>query len=290
MFGSLVILYLFLGGFGAGILCVTALWSLAFHRTTMRSHMQTDAFDALKARCYGVGFVVLCLAALCLLFDLGRPELAYLLFIRPTPSILSFGSFVLLASLLVSGFLAVANLLYVPFVHAAARKVAEVLCVAVSLCMMVYTGVYVACVEAVSLWNNIAIPALFAFSSLSAGLSAVFIVVPFTRDAALLDGWTTMLHRVHAGVLVCELIALAAFAFIAVSDPFAQGSLALLLGSEGFGGWFWVGVVGMGLLLPLVVEVLMAFMGRLLYLLPIDVLCIAGGLILRFCVVWSGMH
>ncbi|MFR4804669.1 MAG: hypothetical protein ACLT98_15930 [Eggerthellaceae bacterium] len=40
----------------------------------------------MKARCYGIGFVMLCLAALYLLLDLGRPELAFLL-TRPTLSI-----------------------------------------------------------------------------------------------------------------------------------------------------------------------------------------------------------
>ena len=121
MLGTLVVLYLFLGGCGAGVMFVTAAWSLAFHRT----QEQTAAFGDLKARCNGIGFVMLCLAALCLLLDLGRPELAFLLFTRPTLSILSFGSFTLLASILVSGFLAVANLMYVPFVRAGARKAAE---------------------------------------------------------------------------------------------------------------------------------------------------------------------
>lgn len=93
MLGTLVVLYLFLGGCGAGVMFVTAAWSLAFHRTRTRTQEQTAAFGDLKARCYGIGFVMLCLAALCLLLDLGRPELAFLLFTRPTLSILSFGSF-----------------------------------------------------------------------------------------------------------------------------------------------------------------------------------------------------
>lgn len=290
MLGTFVILYLFLGGCGAGVLCVTALWSLAFHGTTSRSQAQTESFGALKARCYGIGFAMLCLAALCLLLDLGRPELFFLLFTRPTWSILSFGSFVLLASLLVSGFLAASNMLYMPSIRAAARKIAEVACVVVSIGMMTYTGIYVACVEAVALWNNLAIPALFAFSSLSAGLSTVFLVVPFVQGVQLLEGWTTALHRVHLGVLCLESVALAAFVAAAAVDPFAEGSMRILLGGEGLGAWFLVGVVGMGLALPLGVEAFMALSKRSLRLLPVDALCIVGGLILRFCVVWSGMH
>ena len=69
MLGTLVVLYLFLGGCGAGVMFVTAAWSLAFHRTRTRTQEQTAAFGDLKARCYGIGFVMLCLAALCLLLS-----------------------------------------------------------------------------------------------------------------------------------------------------------------------------------------------------------------------------
>ncbi len=289
MLGTLVVVYLFLGGCGAGVMCATSLWSLVFHRSMGRSLAQTRAFDCLKARCYVAGFAALCMAALCLLLDLGRPQFAFLLFTQPTTSILSFGSFVLLASLLVGGFLAAANLLYLPAVHALARKVAEAACVVLSVCLMVYTGVYVACVEAVPLWNNVAIPALFALSSASAGLSTVFIAAPFVRDWRLLERWLTALHRVHLGVLALEAVTLGAFLLVAYVDPYAGESLALLF-EGGLGGWFVVGVVGMGIAAPLAVEAFMAVTRRAMVLLPIDVLCIIGGLALRFCVIWSGMH
>ena len=290
MLGTLVIVYLFLGGCGAGVLCAAATWSLAFHRSLDRTLDQTHAFESLRARCYVAGFAMLCLAALCLLLDLGRPDHAYLLFTQPTTSILSFGSYMLLASLVVGGFLVVANLFYLPRVPALARKVAEVACIVASSCMMVYTGVYVACVEAVPLWNNVAIPALFALSSVSSGLSAVFVAAPFVRDWWLLDRWIALLHRAHLWVLVAEAAALAAFVLAAYTSPSAGESLELLLGGGAFGGWFVVVAVGMGVLVPLAVEALMAVSDRALRLLPVDVLCILGGLALRFCVIWSGMH
>lgn len=290
MFGTLVVLYLFLGGCGAGIMLVTAAWSLAFHRSARRTQVQTNAFDDLKARCFGAGFVVLCLAALCLLLDLGRPDRAFMLFTRPTLSILTFGSFTLLANLLVGAFLTAANLLYLPHVHARARKAAEVVCIAASLLMMGYTGVYVASIEAVALWFNVAVPALFVLSSLSAGFSAVFILGSFARDAHLLKAWTLRLHRDHLVVLALEAAALVAFLALAFADPFAHASLGLLLDPNGLGPWFVIGLCALGLAVPLVAEAYQALARSVLRLLPVDVLCILGGLILRFCVVWSGMH
>lgn len=290
MLGTLVVFYLFLGGCGAGVMGAVALWSLAFHRTRIRTRAQTAAFEDLRARCYLAGFAMLAVAALCLLLDLGRPELFYLLFARPTSSILTFGSFTLAASLTVGAFLVAANVLYLPLVHAVARRVAEALCVVASACMMLYTGVYVASVVAVPLWNNVAVPALFALSSLSSGLSVVFIVLPFVRDERLLDGWAVLLHRAHLGVIALELLAFATFFAGVLTDPFAGDSLGVLLDRDGFGGWLFVGAVGAGMLLPGAVEAYQAASRRMLRVLPVDGLCIAGGLALRFCIIWSGSH
>ena len=64
----------------------------------------------------------------------------------------------------------------------------------------------------------------------------------------------------------------------------------ILFDPSGLGPWFVVGLVGLGLLVPLAVEVFVTVTKRLVRALPVDLLCIAGGLVLRLCVVWSGMH
>ena len=74
MVGSFVVLYLFLGGCGAAVVLVAAIWSLLFGRTRTRTAEQTRAFTALRARLFAAGLVLLVLGSLCLLLDLGRPE------------------------------------------------------------------------------------------------------------------------------------------------------------------------------------------------------------------------
>ena len=155
-------------------------------------------------------------------------------------------------------------------------QAAEAACLAVSLCMMAYTGVYVGWIEAVALWNNAATPALFALSSLSAGVSTVFVIAPFVRDVTRLSGWMLLLHRVHLAVLVLELVMLAGFVAFGFSNPFARESLAILFDPSGLGPWFVVGLVGLGLLVPLAVEVFVTVTKRLVRALPVDLLCIAG--------------
>ena len=120
-------------------------------------------------------------AALFLLLDLGRPQLFWLLFVRPTGSLLSLGAFLLSATLLVALLLLV-DVAVRPLVGSKARKATEVVLCALSLGVMVYTGLYMACMESVPLWNNPALPVLFAFSSLSSGLSCVLVLLPFMPD------------------------------------------------------------------------------------------------------------
>ena len=100
MLGTFVVLYLFLGGCGAAALFVTAVWSLLFHRTETRTFQQSRAFWDLAGKLYLASFGLLALSAFCLLLDLGSPHRFFLLFLRPTASLLSVGSFVLLAALL----------------------------------------------------------------------------------------------------------------------------------------------------------------------------------------------
>lgn len=145
--------------------------------------------------------------------------------------------------------------------------------------MMAYTGVYVGWIEAVALWNNAATPALPRCRRCRRASRRCSWIAPFVRDVTRLSGWMLLLlHRVHLAVLVLELVMLAGFVF-GFSNPFARESLAILFDPSGLGPWFVVGLVGLGLLVPLAVEVFVAVTKRLVRALP-DLLCIAGGLVL----------
>lgn len=290
MLGSFVVLYLFLGGCGAGVLLVAAAWSLLFRRTRTRSRAQSRAFDGLAGTLAAIAFVMLAVSAFCLLLDLGRPQWFFLLFTRPTPSLLTFGSFVLLASLAVSGALAVAHLMAPRPVPGPLRAALEAAAVALALALMVYTGLYMALMEAVPLWNNAALPVLLALSSASSGVAVVLLAVPFVRDGALLAGWTEALRSVHRAVLVLEAVALAAFLGLALAGPFARPALTALLAPEGAGPWFVVGFAGLGVAVPLAAEGVRALLKVPATLQVVEVLCVLGGLILRFCLVAAGSH
>ena len=196
----------------------------------------------------------------------------------------------MLASLAVSGTLAAAHLIAPRAALGPLRTVLEGAAVVLALALMVYTGLYMALMEAVPLWNNAALPVLLALSSASSGVAVVLLAVPFVRDSALLGGWTEALRRVHRVVLLLEAGALVAFLALALAGPFARPALAVLLAPEGAGPWFAVGFAGLGVIVPLAAEGARALLRVPATLQVVEVLCVLGGLILRFCLVAAGSH
>lgn len=283
--GAFVILYLFLGGCGAAVLLVAAWWSLAVRNLPGGTVGFEDPFRSARFWALVTGLLMLGVAALFLLLDLGRPQLFWLLFVRPTSSLLSLGAFLLSATLLVALFL-LAGAVMRPLASLTVRKVAEGLLCALSLGVMVYTGLYMACLESVPLWNNLALPALFALSSLSSGLSCMLVLTAFVPDSFRLEGAVRRLHCIHGAVLALEAATLAIFLVLAWQDVFARPGIAALLSLEGLGQWFFAGFLAAGLAVPLAAEAA-CVLGRISAAIPAEFLCVLGGLVLRFCVVFA---
>lgn len=289
MFGMLVIMYLFLGGASAGACFVMSLWSLVFHRNDdRRSPRLRLAFKALLGRCYGICFVLLVVAVLCLVWDLGSPSRALLLFTRAQPTILTLGAFSLAAELLIVLALATTNLFGLPRLVGRAKKAVEVLCCLCSCVVMAYTGLLLAD-SAIPLWSTWTLVALFFFSALSTGVSTVLLIDYFTQGQTLLLRSVKPLQKAHVACLVLEAIALALFLQSAFSNPQAQQSIALLLEPDMLANGV-VGVLGMGLAVPLVLETASLLRKESRSIPVSDVVCLIGGLVLRYCVVMCGAH
>lgn len=291
MFGPFVVLYLFLGGCSAGMLFATSVWSFLFHRGLDRTHSQTDAFHALRNRCFAVGFVLACLAAFCLLADLGRPDRFILLFLRPSStSVIAFGTFVLAGLVIVSGFLAVVDNGYVPFVSSRVKAAAEVACAILSLAVMTYTGVYLESTKAVAFWDTPLVPMLFVASAMSIGMAAVSVIAAFMRDSWRIELGLLRLRGAHIAVLVSEMLLLAAFLVVSSSGRGAAPESLSLLFSDELRLWFVGGVCAAGLAIPIASEVTCAFVRRVRAFPLADAFCLFGGYALRYCLVAAGLH
>lgn len=292
MFSAFVIVYLFLGGFGSGLLLIAAFASLVFHCALDCNEIEVAAFDEWRNRCFLWGFVIVSCGALCLLLDLGKPERFVMLFVRPSSvSVLAYGTMFLTALIACSGFLVFTNFfagrVRIPIV---ARRVGEIACVLLSTAVMAYTGVYLMSTQAVAFWTSPLIVALFVASALSMGFSGCVFAGSLLRDTWMLEGANAALRWGHIVVLAIETCLLASFLAGAMNRGGRAADSCMLLFSGDLEVWFLGGVVMCGLLIPLIREIAPASLRQADTLPVSDVLCVFGGLALRLCLVSAGLH
>lgn len=290
MLSSLIVLYLFLGGLGAGIVFIEVTWSMVvkYSGTSIVSLV-----PYVRQRSIGllVGCALLVLGGVCLVFDLERPDRALFVLFRPTLSILSVGSYMLVIAAVLAALLSWRSYKgKTSFESMRCYLGVAVLTLLFCFGVMAYTGIYLESIKAVAVWNSPLLPLVFITSSLSCSCAAVFIITMFVEDGwhlrKQLHGW----HGFHLVVLAVELIALVVYVFVMALAPSAQESVELLLSPSAYGLWFVGGLGLLGLVVPLCVEVFEFFVNNEQAFPAAHVLCILGGFLLRFCLVSVGLH
>lgn len=303
-FGEFVMVYLFLGGTAAcsfAVLSATELYRAFFPMNGQRLSRALSGCDGCRARSatqrritqagYSVTFAMLVVGMLCLLADLGRPEAFYLLFLYPTASFVSIGTFAItLFATCVTLALAESVLALGP-VWQKVALVAKALGAVLSVIVMVYTGMLLEHVVAVSLWRSAWLPILFLLSALSCGCAVVLLCTCWCEGGAGVRAWVHGLALFDAGVILLEAIAAVACA-ITVNAASVDRPFDVLLAGEQAGA-FWLGFMGCGILAPLAIEtsVLLARRDhRSSVVAGLAMLVLVGGFSLRFVLVRAGIQ
>lgn len=270
-----IAIYLFLGGLGGGILALTWILDLVFG---VASLFVASVF---------IGVLCLGLGCFFLVFELGQPPVFWRVFTTAT-AIIKWGA-VLLSVAMIAAFIYVVSFLgwgwtdmFIP-----ARGACLALAGITGACVMIYTGVLLASLKAHSFWSTPALPVLFTVSALSTASAAMALsmgVWPLVTEPVVLAVMHEFLHMADMCFVIVELVVLLIYVLLllgagnvvakGVAQRWVAGKTAPL---------FWGGMVGVGLVLPLVCY----FAGGVLasYVAPILVLC--GGVLLRFLVVYS---
>lgn len=98
MFSDLVILYLFLGGAGAGLLVIlSTLEALRFVGASSARWISATVWipSAFFRMAWPVSFVILSMAILALIADLGRPDRLFAFVLHPRLSVMTIGAYAL---------------------------------------------------------------------------------------------------------------------------------------------------------------------------------------------------
>jgi protein NrfD len=151
---------------------------------------------------------------------------------------------------------------------------------ALGILLGVYTGVLLSAFGARPLWNSAILAPLFLVSGLSTAAAFVHMTARNAEERVLLA-------RADNGFLTAELAILSLFLVGLLSSTGVHIASAQLLLTGSFAPAFWVGVVGLGIGIPLFIQAL-AVTHRIRHTPIAPVLVIAGGLVLRFVIVNAG--
>jgi protein NrfD len=226
---------------------------------------------------FGVPAVLL--GSLLLTLELGQPLRFWHLFSQfSTLSPMSIGSWLLLAWGIIG------TIMLVLWLLGKLERVIEVLSwinLILSVLLIAYTGVLLSATNQ-PLWSKTwLLPALFVVTSISRGIAFLTMVVLMKKRTSART--LAFLGRSDVTLYVFDLITLVAFLI-------ALGSARKVIATGILGFFLWVGVVLMGILVPLAVGVTATVRGRdggLVSLLA-ALWAIVGGLILRDVIVLGG--
>jgi formate-dependent nitrite reductase membrane component NrfD len=277
--------YLFLGGLVAGMMAING-WFLFADR-----HRREGTVLAVLP---GLGLVLLSLGMLALFLDLEHKPYVLRLYATFEPaSPMSWGSWILVA---VYPALLGALLLRLPAslcglpglaglsgrLRADPRVVRGIAAANLVLggLLGIYTGILLSALGARPLWNSAVLGPLFLASGLSSAAALVHLV---TRDR----GESELLARADNRFLQAEVVLIVLFLVgLLTATQVHLHAVGLLLGGP-FTAVFWVGVVGLGILVPLFIQTL-AVGHRIRHTPVAPLLVLAGGLLLRIVIVTAG--
>jgi len=313
--GVLVVNYLYLAGISAG----------AFAISSLATYLGLEKYEALaRLGAYVAPFPVIVGVSM-LLLDLGRPLAFYHLFTTvQLTSPMSIGTWLLTFFISIS---LVYFFLWLPAkwrdkikfpvpgkslfrysewrslrmpVIRQAQRIFAALGFPISLGVGIYTGILLGAISARPFWNTPMVAQLFLFSALSSGTAAVIFVCCVTQSRT--DRPTFLAEKQLILSLDFVFITLEIFMIIpfilhsSLSTWSAAKSLHLILGGP-YTVTFWLGVVILGLLVPLVIEVIELMPLTLrrgevhhnrFVTLVVVALILVGGFLLRYVFVYAG--
>ncbi len=272
--GALVITALFLTGTGSGLFLL--------------------ALPAGFALGMAVGVVLVMSGSLCLLLDLSRRLAAWRMIARPQSSWVSRGV-IGISSFVVLGFFYIAFLVQEP--HGWSSLGAPwvggpgwmmgwgFLAGLAALFVAAYPGFVLGSMRSITFWNSAYVPALFLVSALLGGFGVLYLLPLDWQGLA----WLPFIKNIGLVLVIFELILILGLTWLALPGACRDSVNLLTQGSLRY--HFFIGLLGLGIILPLVLLGLVSLgVGVLSFLLIEGVLHIIGVFFLRYIILSAGVH
>ena len=312
--------YLFLGGLVAGLMILSGYHILRAQWDEDRDHGHYVAVPLFS-------LILLSLGMLTLFFDLEHKLYVWRLYLTfKIASPMSWGAWILLfvyPALLGSVFFSLRETLpgavkRFPWLgkvadcchRARVMQLIGFLNIGLGILLGIYTGILLSALGARPLWSSALLGPLFLFSGLSTGAATLHILSHFGGKGddsyRFTDAVTSALvywirprsdnekveHKLTQAdnsFLTVELLILILFIIGLLSASAVQQAAAQLLLTGPYASAFWVFVIGIGIILPFILQFLQS-MNRIPNSILPALLVIFGGLLLRFIIVYAGQE
>jgi polysulfide reductase chain C len=282
--GWLVVLYVFLAGLGGG----TFLFSFIL--------LFIGKYEPVVQIGVLIGPLVVLLASVLLLFDLGSPGRAYRLFTTPATLMTSWmirGAWILTAFIILGLAYALPafNLFHwLPWEQTSGFGVGIGIVAAIlAVIVPIYPGLLLGVIKSIPLWNTPALPPLFFLSGLDTGIAAL-VLASFGFPAAVGVEGFHLLGVIDIVLILILLIAIWAYVEI-VRHAGVTASISISLLRTPL---FIVGVAIAGLVLPLALLIISALVSDIQTIRVLDgiagLLILTGALLLRLSIVTAGVR
>ncbi len=283
--------YLFLGGFVAGLMVLSG-WALWRGRRNPRPHA---TFSLASSGLFALGLGAISLGMLALFLDLSHKAYVWRLYLTMKPwSPMSWGAWILLLvyPVLLAGVLLDPPRLLLRMAPALGprwrlladsmrvRRSTGFVSITTGVALGVYTGILLSALGARPLWSSALLGPLFLVSGLSTSAAFAHWASPEPAEREQMAWLDNLFLTIELGLIALLLIGLR-------SGAEAHAEAARLFLGGPFTAVFWAGVVGLGIVLPLVIQSL-AVTHRAPHSPIAPVLVLLGGLALRFVIVGAG--
>ena len=144
----------------------------------------------------------------------------------------------------------------------------------------IYTGILFSAFNARPLWNTSILGPLFLTSGLSAGAAVIIMFAHSKKERLLFSKLDLMLIGIELFLIVHMFMGFQASTQVQID------AASLFLGGE-YTAPFWIFVVGIGMIVPAILEIMELFHKKVPVIIPV-VLVLFGSLMLRFIIAYAG--
>ena len=262
VWGTIIAAYLFLAGLSAG----------AFLTSSYAARKYPDAKIVrfvgrlISPVLMGIGLLLLIVDAEAGLKD----PLRFIYLFTNFSSVMTIGTYFISFFMMAAAYIALMELL-----KRDVNKIVEYVGIVFAVATAIYTGFLIGVIGAVPLWNTAILPILFVVSAFSTGIAGTMLVSAIVDKKVVHE--VMSIKKIHLTLLVSEVFLIfTMFLITSSTNESAAQSVSMLLSGD-YSSLFWLGLIVVGLIVPIAIEALELWNAKKLHQTPAGMEVAASG-------------